>query len=39
VILIWTLDHSQFAKIVAGIERLIAQRPTHEHWRDLVLAL
>lgn len=39
LILIWTLDHSQFAKIVAGVERLIGQWPTHEHWRDLVVAL
>ena len=39
VILIWTLDHSQFGEIVAGVERLIGQRPTHEQWRDLVMAL
>jgi predicted nuclease of predicted toxin-antitoxin system len=39
LILIWTLDHHQFAEIVAGVERLIAQWPQQEHWRDLVVAL
>jgi predicted nuclease of predicted toxin-antitoxin system len=39
VILIWTLDHSQFGEIVAGVEHLIGQWPTHELWRDLVVAL
>jgi hypothetical protein len=39
LILIWTLDHSQFAKIVAGVERRIVQWPTPEQWRDLVVAL
>ncbi len=39
LILIWTLDHSQFAAIVAGVERLVAQRPEQEDWRDLVLAI
>ena len=37
-ILIWTLDHSQFTEIVAGIERLLAQRPRQEEWRDLTEA-
>lgn len=39
VILIWTLDHHQFGPIVAGVERLIAQWPAQEQWRDLVVAL
>jgi predicted nuclease of predicted toxin-antitoxin system len=39
VILIWTLDHSQFGKIVAGVERLIGECSTPEQWRDLVVAL
>jgi predicted nuclease of predicted toxin-antitoxin system len=39
MILIWTLDHSQFGEIVAGVERLIRQWPTHEQWRGLVVAL
>jgi Domain of unknown function (DUF5615) len=30
IILIWTLDHSQFAEIVAGIERQLQPRPSHE---------
>ena len=38
-ILIWTLDHSEFAAIVAGVERLLALRPEHERWRDICLAL
>ncbi len=38
-ILIWTLDHSRFAEIVAGVERLLAQRPRQEDWRDLTEAL
>jgi hypothetical protein len=27
LILIWTLDHSQVGEIIAGVERLIGQRP------------
>lgn len=34
-ILIWTLDHSRFAEIVAGVELLLARRPRQEDWRDL----
>lgn len=37
-ILIWTLDHSRFAEIVAGVERLLAQRDRQEDWRDLTEA-
>lgn len=36
---IWTLDHHQFAEIVAGVERLIARWPQQDQWRDLVVAL
>lgn len=39
VILIWTLDHHQFAEIVDGVERLLAQWPEQHQWRDLVMAL
>jgi predicted nuclease of predicted toxin-antitoxin system len=39
MILIWTLDHSQFGEIIAGVERLIGQWSTHEQWLDLVAAL
>lgn len=38
IILIWTLDHSQFAEIVAGIERQLQLRPSQEQWRDLTVA-
>jgi hypothetical protein len=38
LILIWTLDHSQFGEIIAGVERLIGQRSEQERWRDLVVA-
>jgi hypothetical protein len=38
LILIWTLDHNQFAPIVAGIERILERWPDQEQWRDLVLA-
>ncbi len=38
IILIWTLDHSQFAEIRAGIERQLRQRPSQEQWRDITVA-
>jgi predicted nuclease of predicted toxin-antitoxin system len=38
IIPIWTLDHSQFAEIAAGIERQLQQRPSQEQWRDLTVA-
>ncbi len=38
IILIWTLDHSQFAEILKGIQRLLRQRPTEEQWRDITVA-
>jgi predicted nuclease of predicted toxin-antitoxin system len=38
LILIWTLDHSQFAEIVVGVERQLAQRPTQEQWQDITVA-
>jgi predicted nuclease of predicted toxin-antitoxin system len=38
LILIWTLDHSQFAAIVAGIEHQLAQRQTPEQWQDVTVA-
>ncbi len=37
-ILIWTLDHSRFAEIVAGVERLLSNRPAQDDWRDLTQA-
>ncbi len=39
MILIWTLDHSQFAGILEGLQRLLDQRPEQDEWRDLVLAI
>jgi hypothetical protein len=36
--LIWTLDHSQFAEMVAGVKRQLAQRPTQEQWQDITVA-
>jgi hypothetical protein len=38
-ILIWSLDHSRFTEIVAGVERLLADRPSPEDWRDIAMAL
>jgi hypothetical protein len=38
LILIWTLDHSQFAEIVAGIQRQLDLWPSPEQWRDLTAA-
>jgi len=38
-ILIWTLDHGAFAEIVAGVERLFAQRPEPKDWREVALAI
>lgn len=38
-ILIWTLDHHQFGAIINGVTRLLLDRPDHEQWRDLAIAL
>lgn len=38
LILIWTLDHSQFAEIIAGVERQLAHRSTQEEWQDVTVA-
>jgi predicted nuclease of predicted toxin-antitoxin system len=38
IVLIWTLDHSQFAQIVAGIESQLRRQPSQELWRDLTVA-
>ncbi|MGH3105494.1 MAG: DUF5615 family PIN-like protein [Gaiellaceae bacterium] len=38
IILIWSLDHGEFAAIVSGVERQLATYPTQEAWRDLVVA-
>jgi len=38
-ILIWTLDHSRFSAIVAGVEPVLAQRPEQEDWLEIAVAL
>jgi uncharacterized protein with PIN domain len=38
LILIWTLDHSQFARIGTGIEHQLDLWPSQEQWRDLTVA-
>jgi predicted nuclease of predicted toxin-antitoxin system len=38
LILIWTLDHSQFSKIAADIERQLGLWPSHAQWHDLTVA-
>jgi predicted nuclease of predicted toxin-antitoxin system len=38
IVLIWTLDHSQFAEILAAVGRQIEQRPFQEQWRDITVA-
>jgi predicted nuclease of predicted toxin-antitoxin system len=38
LILIWTLDHSQFAAIVSGIGRQLELWSSQELWRDLTIA-
>ena len=38
VILIWTLDHSQFAQILAAVEQQLKLRPSQAAWRDIAAA-
>jgi hypothetical protein len=38
LILIWTLDHSQFTGIVAGVELYLERWPAQDQWRDLTVA-
>jgi predicted nuclease of predicted toxin-antitoxin system len=38
IVLIWTLDHNQFAEIFAGVERQLRLRPAQEQWRDITIA-
>jgi predicted nuclease of predicted toxin-antitoxin system len=38
LILIWTLGHSQFAEIVAGVEHYLERWRSHEQWRGLTVA-
>ena len=39
LILIWTLDHDQFADIVAGIVRCLERYPQENDWTDVVVAI
>lgn len=39
LILIWTLDHTQFAAIVTGVGRYLERRPEQQKWHGLVVAL
>jgi hypothetical protein len=39
MILIWTLDHNEFGAIIAQVQTMLEQRPAHEQWLDLVLAI
>lgn len=38
LVLIWTLDHSRFAQIVAGVERQLEMRPSQQRWQDITVA-
>ena len=39
LILIWTMPSNAFGDIVAAVDRLFAERPAAESWRDLVVAI
>jgi predicted nuclease of predicted toxin-antitoxin system len=39
VILVYGIDHSEFALVVRGIERWLEQRPDQADWRDLPAVL
>jgi predicted nuclease of predicted toxin-antitoxin system len=39
LILIWTMQSNAFRDIVSGVDRLLAERPDAESWRDLVLSI
>ncbi len=38
-VLVWTLRHDEFGKIVSCVERLLAERPEASEWVDLVVAV
>jgi predicted nuclease of predicted toxin-antitoxin system len=38
LILIWTLDHNQFTRIITGIEHQLKLWPSQEQWRNLAVA-
>jgi predicted nuclease of predicted toxin-antitoxin system len=39
IVLIWTLQNNEHAKIVRGIERLLAAYPQERQWHDTVLTI
>lgn len=39
LILIWTMQGNAFRDIVAWVDRVLAERPDAETWRDLVLSI
>jgi hypothetical protein len=39
LILIWTMKSNAFREIVSGVDRVLAERPDAESWRDLVLSI
>lgn len=39
IVVIWTLQNNEHAKIVRGIERLLAAYPQERHWRNTVLTI
>lgn len=38
-ILIWSLDHAAFARIVEGVLHILEQRPDQAEWIDLTVSL
>jgi predicted nuclease of predicted toxin-antitoxin system len=38
-ILIWSYRHDEYASIIRGVERLLADTPRQKDWRNLVLAV
>ena len=39
LILIWAVQSNAFRDIATGVDRLLAERPDPESWRDLVLSI
>lgn len=39
LILIWSMPGNAFGDIVAGVERVLGDRPDPASWRDLVLSI
>jgi hypothetical protein len=38
-ILIWTLGHHEFASILDGVRRALAERSRQKDWRDIAVAI